>query len=114
MRWLKTNLQSIHGLLGPSGRQVQSAARSRTESARQAMLDAMTDAGLDELYRPVVERIRYADGIEALWYVRSDMMTALAAERGEAYARRKLDALSRLFEAVLPTGLGSIELRRRS
>ena len=104
MRWHKPNLKSIYGLLGQAGPPAEPYLGARMEIVRQAMLDAMAGAGLGQRHLHIVARIQFAQGIQALWYVRADMMTALAAELGEAAAREKIDTLSALFEGLLPKG----------
>ncbi len=102
MRRLKPNLRSIFGLLGQTGPMTEPAMELRTEDVRQAMLDAMTACGLEELHPNIVRRISYADDIQALWYARGDVMTALASARGEAFAQEAMAVLSRLFYGLLP------------
>ena len=105
MRWQKPNLKSIYGLLGQGGPPAEPYLGARMETVRQAMLDTVARAGLGQRHLHIVARIQFAQGIQALWYVRTDMMTALAAELGEAAAREQIDALSALFEGLLPRGL---------
>ena len=114
MRWQKPNLKSIYGLLGQAGPPAEPYLGARMETVRQAMLDAMASAGLGQRHLHIVGRIQFAQGIQALWYVRSDMMTALAAELGEAAAREKIDALSALFEGLLPKGFSYQQPPRRN
>ncbi len=114
MRWQKPNLKSIYGLLGQAGPPAEPYLGARMETVRQAMLDTMANAGLGQRQLHIVGRIQCAQGIQALWFVRTDMMTALAAELGEAAAREKIDALSALFDGLLPKGLSYQRPRRRS
>ena len=112
MRWLKPNLKSIYGMLGHAGPLAEPTAEMRTLGVRQAMLAAMAGGDLSERYPLVARRIFYADDIKALWYVRSDLMAALAGEWGETVAQEKIAVLTRLFEGLLPEARGNRESRR--
>lgn len=106
MRWMKPNLKSIYGLLGHAPALVEPATDKRTEEVRQAMLDAMALNGLDEKQGYLMSRIRYASNIDTLWYTRTDLMTALAAEHGEAHAQDRVAAISHLFVGLVSAALG--------
>ncbi len=112
MRWMKPNLKSIYGLLGHAGPQAEPAWDQRMDRVRQAMMDEMAVGDLSERYPMVARRIFYADTVHALWYVRSDLMTALAGEWGETLAQQKMAMLSRLFEGLLPEARNYRESRR--
>ena len=102
MRWFKPNLKSIYGILGRPDPIARPDATIRVETVRRAMLDTMAADGIDIQYRQVFNKIRYAGSIQSLWYARSDVMGALAAERGEAFAQQRMADLSRLFSGLLP------------
>jgi hypothetical protein len=109
MRWFKPNLRSsLHAIFSSS---VPETAPTATmaygiDDVRHAMLSLLTSA-LDEQFPHVVRRIRYATDIQALWFLRGDLMRALASGCGEAAAREQLEAVSDMFEDLLPTGLRS-------
>ena len=111
MRWLKTGFNSIYGLLGKTAPATEPADAFRTEAVRQMMLDTLTGSGLQERHPLVFRKITYAADVQALWYTRSDLMTTLASERGETFAREKMAAISRLFDGLLPTALKYSEPR---
>lgn len=70
------------------------------ETIRQAMVDALEgQAG------PLARRIRYSGDVQRLWYLRPELMEAVAARRGEAAARQTLLGISALFRGGLPQGL---------
>lgn len=56
---------------------------------------AMDEAG----YLALLGRIRYARDSEALWYLRPELVSALAARHGERVARERVNVLSPLFGA---------------
>ena len=76
------------------------------EAIRGAMLDALgwpVPRGCEGL----VLRIRHGIGAERLWFLRGDLMQALACMHGESAARERLERISLMFDGVLPRGLAS-------
>lgn len=69
------------------------------------MLETLTVSGLNQSHPQTYHRIFFAQDAQALWYTRSDLMTVLASERGEAFAQEKISAISSLFEGLLPQSL---------
>jgi hypothetical protein len=109
MRWFKPNLRSsLHAIFSSSfpASAPTAAMEYCIDDIRDAMLALMPTA-LDEQYPHVVRRIRYATDIQALWFLRGDLMRALASACGEAAAREQVDAVSEMFEDLLPQGLRS-------
>lgn len=107
MRWLKPNLRSsIYGLLGHPPTPSESVLENGTEDIRESMLAALGDAG-PKHFPQITRRIRYAGDIQALWYLRGDLMAALASMHGEALAREKIASLTQQFQGLLPAGLTS-------
>jgi hypothetical protein len=107
MRWLKPNLRSsIYGLLGNPVAPSDSILESGTEDIRESMLLVLGETGTTD-FPQVTRRIRYANDVQALWYLRGDLMAALAAMHGEAAAREKISTLTGQFQGLLPNNLGS-------
>jgi hypothetical protein len=108
MRWLKPSLRSsIYGLLGnAAAAPSESVLENGTEDIREAMLALLGDSGSRQ-YPQVMRRIRYASDIQALWYLRGDLMAALAALHGEAEARRRVQGITDMFRGLLPSGQNS-------
>jgi len=73
---------------------------------RHAMLDVLGDRGA-QAYPVVQLRVTYADDVQDLWYLRGDVMAAIAAMDGEATAREQLADVSAMFKGLLPSGLSS-------
>jgi hypothetical protein len=109
MRWFTTKdlRSSIHALLTlrVSTRPRQDDEHTRTENIRQAMLQLVELDG-DARTEKLARRIRYAD-LEALWFMRGELMGLLARTHGELVARDRLEGLSSMFEDLLPSGLRS-------
>jgi hypothetical protein len=107
MRWLKPNLRnSIYGLLGNPVAPSESMLETGTEDIREAMLAVLGEDGPKD-FAQITRRIRYASDIQALWYLRGDLMAALAAMHGEKAARHELAALTKQFQGLLPGALNS-------
>jgi len=107
MRWIKPNLRSsIYGLLGNPSPPSESVLENRTEDIRQAMLDMLGEPGARQ-FAQVTRRVRYANDVNALWYLRGDVMAALSAMHGEAKARELISRLTDMFHGLLPAGLTS-------
>ncbi|WP_256856750.1 hypothetical protein [Variovorax sp. KK3] len=68
---------------------------------RNAMLTLLQSHGGHSTQR-VAQRVRFAGDMEALWYLRQDVLTALSAVDGEAAARKQMRDINRLFKGGLP------------
>ncbi len=104
MRWAPSSLM---GSLLKGGH----AAKAKRDALalddiRHAMLAVLGDRGA-EAYPVVQLRVTYADDVQDLWYLRGDVMAAIAAIDGEAAARERLATVSAMFKGLLPNGLGS-------
>jgi hypothetical protein len=107
MRWLKPNLRnSLYGLLGNPVSPSESTLENSVEDIRESMLSVLGDSG-PQHFPHVTRRIRYAADIQALWYLRGDLMAALAAMHGEVEARRKIGSITQMFTGLLPGSLAS-------
>lgn len=82
----------------------------RTESAlediREAMLEGLGVSG-DVAVSKLERRVTHAADLQDLWYLRGDIMAAIAAADGEALARQKLNQISDMFKGLLPKALTS-------
>ena len=104
MRRFKDRLkESIFGLLGANPTPSDSALHEGTEDIRESMLEALGESGPQQ-FPHVVRRIRYADDIQALWYLRGDLMASLASLYGEVEARRRVVKITEQFRGLLPRG----------
>ena len=83
MRWFKGSIRSsIYGLLGNPVAPSDSMLETGTEDIREAMLALLGESGTKQ-FANVTRRIRYANDIQALWYLRGDLMAALASTRAK-------------------------------
>jgi hypothetical protein len=109
MRWFKPNLRnSLHAIFS-AGTPAQPPAHEPAmtiEDIRRRVLELLPEDG-NERTQVVRRRIRYADNIEALWFLRGELMAVLARTRGEAAALEQIAGISELFTDLLPAGLRS-------
>lgn len=106
MRWVKTTLTSVWGMMGLQPIPTEDELHDRTEEIRERMLDILGDSGAD--LNPVVRRrIQYAPDLESLWYMRSEWMAAVSATQGEAASAAHVRRLNISFSGLLPDGLQS-------
>ncbi|MCJ0763225.1 hypothetical protein [Variovorax terrae] len=112
MRWIKPSLRhSVYSLLGGTPPPVsESTLESRTEDIREQMLDSLGQDGARQ-FTQITRRVRYAGDVQALWYLRGELMAALAAMHGEALARDTMGTLTAMFQGLVPEAQGT---RRRS
>ena len=107
MSWLKPRLRdSLYGLLGNPPRPSDSVLGNGADEIRECMLDALGDEAPRQ-FASLVRRVRYADDIQALWYLRGDVMAALASMHGERAARQQIASISAQFQGLLPGGLAT-------
>lgn len=107
MRWTKPNLRnSIFGLLGHPVEPTESILENGTEDIRESMLALLGERAPKE-FPQITRRIRYASDVQALWYLRGDLMGTLAAIHGETTAREKIALITAQFQGLLPNGLNS-------
>jgi hypothetical protein len=109
MRWFKPNIRSsfyaILGLVHPPEPETTVLEYS-VDGIREAML-AMLGEGAEKSFPHVYRRIRYALDVQALWYLRGDVMAVLAGRHGEQEALERIETLTEMFEEFLPQGLRS-------
>jgi len=69
---------------------------------RQAMLDCLTGLPEGDLLARVWIRVLYAPDLQALWYLRSDVMTLMSTRLGESLARERMTPVTSMFRGLLP------------
>lgn len=107
MRWIKPSLKnSLYSLLGSSPPASDSMLEEGIEGIRVAMLDCLGKDGASR-FPQVTRRVRYADDIQGLWYLRGDLMAALSAMHGESGAADRIATITEMFQGLLPGGLNS-------
>jgi hypothetical protein len=88
-------------LLNVPGFGSRHVAESQLGRIRTAMLSVLQAHGGNSVQR-VSQRVRFAADVEALWYLRQDVMMALSAIDGETAARRQMKDINSMFKGGLP------------
>lgn len=96
MRWAKTSLRN--SFFGWMAHQDAAEPSDRVEDIRKAMLQLL-EQNPDGRNSTIERRVLFAQSLDDLWYARPELMTAVAAVRGEAIARNCLADVTRMFEA---------------
>jgi hypothetical protein len=90
------------------------STRARTQEVRQAMLNCLSGLPESALRDSVWARVLYAPDIQALWYLRSDVLTLLAGHAGEFDAHYQLRPITAMFTGLLPAAQKARPRRRRA
>lgn len=95
---------SFWALLGQQAEaEAPKAVLERVRDAIQATLfEQLGQDGVD-----LIVRVRFARDIDSLWYLRPEIMNAIAASRGEAMARKCMGGLTLLFKDHHPGAASS-------
>ena len=75
----------------------------RIQDIRQAMLDWLVLLDESAQASQTFSRVMRAPDLQALWYLRADVMILLASLVGEAQARTRLLPITNMFVGLLPT-----------
>ena len=105
MRIWKPTIQSIFGLLAGSPRPTRDV-EDATAEIQEAMQAALTPAGAKQ-FPGLLRRMQYAPDLQGLWYLRGDLMAAIASLHGEQHAREVIKDISAEFDGLLPGGLST-------
>jgi hypothetical protein len=76
------------------------------ERIRSALLQCLEKNGIGRK-DPTHLLVEEAYDIEELWYLRTDVMVAIAKERGELAAKTELNSINQRFQGLLPQGLAT-------
>jgi hypothetical protein len=99
------SLSRFFRFLSLPGLGLRRSADRQMGQIRHAMLSLLQVHGGHSIQR-VAQRVRFAGDLEALWYLRQDVLTALSAVDGEVAARRQMRQINRLFKGGLPGTMG--------
>lgn len=107
MSWIQSSLVTgFKNLFSGFENAQASRAAIALESIREAMLDGLGVSGAVTASKLEL-RVTHACDLQDLWYLRGDLMAAIAAVDGEAIARQKLNQISDMFQGLLPRSLTS-------
>ncbi|WP_435488912.1 hypothetical protein [Variovorax sp. ZT4R33] len=96
---------SLLRLLSFPGLSLRRSPDRQLVQIRTTMLSLLEDHPGERVDR-VAQRVRFADDMEALWYLRQDVLTTLAEIDGEPSARRQMRRINSLFKGGLPQTMG--------
>jgi hypothetical protein len=77
----------------------------RIDLVRSTMLSLLSRYAGHNIRR-IQERVRFAGDMETLWYLRQDLVLALAELEGDTAARDQVRPMNALFSGCLPAALG--------
>ena len=106
MRWFKPALTGGGTALFGAPPAAPASREVTIGEIRAGMLACIKSVDTDR-FPHVAHRIRYAADVEALWFLRGDLMALLASSHGEEAAMRRMVAISAMFDSLLPEGLRS-------
>jgi hypothetical protein len=105
MRWIRSSLVAgVQNIINGQSGSHESRMQSALEDIREAMLDGLGVPGAATASKLEL-KVTYASDLNDLWYLRGDVMAAIAAVDGEVAARRQLDQISGMFKGLLPKSL---------
>lgn len=96
---------SLLRLLSFPGLSLRRSTDRQLGQIRTSMLSLLEARPGNTVHR-VAQRVRFADDLEALWYLRQDVLTTLAEMDGEPSARRQMRRINSLFKGGLPQTMG--------
>ena len=105
MRWNEPDRR--HNPLGRDAPASTACVRDQgLEKVRHAMIQSLAGLSGSDVARMGM-RLHYASDIEALWYLRSDLLTMLVPLQGEPLAQATMARLTPLFQGQLPCALSA-------
>lgn len=81
------------------------SADRKTGRIRTAML-SLLQVHTGQNVQRLMQRVRFAEDVEALWYLRQDLLAALSEADGELEARRQVKQINCMFKGGLPNTMG--------
>ena len=92
------SLRSIIRFLSLPGLGLRIVANRRIRAAMLSLLVARDGPEV----RRIEQRVRFAENLETLWYLRQDLVAVLAAPGEEATVREQIVGITALFRGWLP------------
>lgn len=96
---------SFFRLLSFPGIGLGRSSERQTKRIRAAMLDLL-QAHSGHPAQRLTQRVLFASDVEALWYLRQDLLTVLSELDGEFSARRQMKQINGLFKGGVPNSMG--------
>jgi hypothetical protein len=96
---------SLFRLLSFPGIGTGRSAERQANKIRAAMLGLLQVHGGHPVQR-LTQRVLFAGDVEALWYLRQDLLTVLSELDGESSARQQMKRINGLFKGGVPNTMG--------
>lgn len=96
------SLRNIVRFLSLPGLGLRIVANRRIGRIRDAMLALLQGRSGTEVQR-IEQRVMFAENLEALWYLRQDLVATLSAFGEETAAREQMARINGLFKGWLPS-----------
>ncbi|WP_323501342.1 hypothetical protein [Variovorax sp. RTB1] len=81
------------------------SADRKTGQIRTVML-SLLQVHTGQNVQRLMQRVRFAEDVEALWYLRQDLLAAISEVDGELEARRQVKQINGMFKGGLPNTMG--------
>jgi hypothetical protein len=98
-------INTLHGLLNTQPPE-SSHAPLKIEAIRQCMLECL-DGDLCLQFPQITRRVRFASNLEALWFLRPELLLAISSVAGELAAQEKVGEITSMFDGLLPKSMNS-------
>jgi hypothetical protein len=83
---------------------VEQGRYERVERIRSLMMGCL-DPNLNSAHLRLSRRLHFASDVQALWYLRGDLMAVLSELTDERHARDQIKQITLLFEGLVPEGM---------
>ncbi len=77
---------------------------ARVEAIRALMMSYL-DPQLGTTHQGLAHRLRFATDVQALWYLRAELMGVLCQMLGERRAQEQIKHITRMFQGLIPAGM---------
>jgi hypothetical protein len=79
---------------------------NKIEDIRQSMLNCIGKDASSK-FPETERRVRFASNLEALWFLRPELLMAISSMAGELVAQGEVERISTLFDGLLPKSMSS-------
>jgi hypothetical protein len=83
---------------------MEQGRHARVEKIRSLMLDYL-DPSPNSAHQRLIRRLRFASDVQALWYLRGDLMAVLSELSNERQARDQIQQITLMFEGLVPESM---------
>jgi hypothetical protein len=84
--------------------EIEQGRHARVERIRSLMMGCL-DPNLNAAHLRLSRRLRFASDVQALWYLRGDLMAALSELTDERHARDQIKQITLMFQGLVPESM---------